>query len=325
MSRQLERLLEIDRLLRSPERQTQGSMAQALEISERTIRNDIAFLKDRFHAPLEFNKTHGWHYTDLTWRLPSIPMTQGELFALTLGARMLQSYSGSVYQSLLQSAIARLVERLPEKVTFDLQQLANERIHFRVGGEIQLDPEIWRQLMEASERSQSVSMRYYSPKSQQESERVFDPYELDIYRASNPYVWGYCHLRQEVRQFRIDRIRELKKLEQTFERRPFNLQEKLGTSFQYEVGGKTYDVAIAFDKQTAPYITERLWHKTQTIETHADGSITLQFTASGLNDMKRWILGYGRGAIAKSPPELVRMLQRETEQMARQNETGEFE
>jgi hypothetical protein len=31
------------------------------------------------------------------------------------------------------------------------------------------------------------------------------------------------------------------------------------------------------------------------------------------------------GAIAKSPPELVRMLQQETEIMARQNETGEFE
>lgn len=198
-------------------------------------------------------------------------------------------------------------------------------MHFRAGGEIQVNPEIWMRLIEASERSQSVLMRYYSPKSQQESKRQFDPYDLDIYRASNPYVWGYCHLRKEIRQFRIDRIRELEILEQTFERRPFNLQEKLGTSFQYEVGGTTYDVAIAFDKQTAPYITERQWHSTQRIETHADGSITLRFTASGLNDMKRWILGYGRGAIAKSPPELVRMLQRETEQMARQNETGEFE
>jgi len=114
-------------------------------------------------------------------------------------------------------------------------------------------------------------------------------------------------------------------LDRTFERREFDLQKKLETSFQYEVGGKVYDVEILFDAKTAPYIVERQWHKTQTIETHQDGSIVLRFTASGLNDIKRWILGYGKGAIAKSPPELVQMLQEETEIMARQNETGEFE
>jgi predicted DNA-binding transcriptional regulator YafY len=113
MSRKLERLLEIDRLIRSRERHTQKTIAQALSVSDRTIRNDLTFLRDRFDAPLEYSKKHGWHYTDPTWRLPSIPITQGELFALTLGARMLQSYSGSVYQQLLQS-IARLVERLPQ-------------------------------------------------------------------------------------------------------------------------------------------------------------------------------------------------------------------
>ncbi|MEY2977493.1 MAG: hypothetical protein ACO31I_07910 [Prochlorotrichaceae cyanobacterium] len=56
MSRHLERLLAIaesawrsliDRLLRSPERQTAVGMAEVLEVSERTIRNDISFLRDR--------------------------------------------------------------------------------------------------------------------------------------------------------------------------------------------------------------------------------------------------------------------------------------
>ncbi len=47
MSRQLERLLRIDELLRSGKRQTATSLAEALERSERTIRNDIAFLRDR--------------------------------------------------------------------------------------------------------------------------------------------------------------------------------------------------------------------------------------------------------------------------------------
>ncbi|MGA1410055.1 MAG: hypothetical protein ACO37W_10010 [Prochlorotrichaceae cyanobacterium] len=56
MSRHLERLLAIaesawrsliDRLLRSPERQTAVGMAEVLEVSERTIHKDISFLRDR--------------------------------------------------------------------------------------------------------------------------------------------------------------------------------------------------------------------------------------------------------------------------------------
>ena len=324
--RRLERLLAIDELIRSPHRNTAPQMGEQLEVSERTIRNDLDFLRDRFDAPLEFTPEAGWHYTDPNWRLPSIPVNQGELFALTLGARMLESYSGSIYQAQLRAIIQRLANRLPEKTQFNLWQLAEEYVHFRVGGEIDLDPQVWSSLIAAHSESKSIEILYYSPKRQQASKRVIDPYVLDIYRASNPYVWGYCHLRQEVRQFRIDRIRSLEILNQTFVKDPeFNLQNLLDKSFQYEVGGNIYNVAIRFDHATAPYITERKWHQTQEIETHEDGSITLRFSATGLNDIKRWVLGYGRGAIAKSPPELVKMLQRETSIMARQNEMGEFE
>jgi predicted DNA-binding transcriptional regulator YafY len=66
MSRQLERLLRIDELLRSGKRQTATSLAEALERSERTIRNDIAFLRDRYHAPLEFSKSKGFYFQGVT-------------------------------------------------------------------------------------------------------------------------------------------------------------------------------------------------------------------------------------------------------------------
>jgi predicted DNA-binding transcriptional regulator YafY len=130
MSRQLERLLNIDAFLRSPQRQTSEILAQALEVSERTIRKDLAFLRDRYHAPLEFNKKRGWYYTDSHWRLPSVALSQGELFALTLGARMLEAYAGSAYEKDLRSSIHRLAERLPEKIRINLEQLADNGLSF---------------------------------------------------------------------------------------------------------------------------------------------------------------------------------------------------
>ncbi|MFM7448900.1 MAG: helix-turn-helix transcriptional regulator [Leptolyngbyaceae cyanobacterium] len=316
MSRHLERLLQIDALLRSRLRHTAISLAKELEVSERTIRNDLAFLRDRYDAPLRFTRQQGYHYTDTEWRLPTIALTRGELFALTVGARMLEAYAGSAYTTDLHSAITRLSERLPEQTWVNLQQLAEERILFRRGAEIDLDPDIWHRLEEACQKYKTVQMTYYTASRNATSERQFDPYVLHIYRGTNPYAIGYCHQRQEIRWFRIDRIQQLQVLESTFVPDPtFDAKDHLEMIFQHEAGGVPVPVAIWFTAQTAPYIRERRWHPTQEIEEHSDGSLTLHMVVRGLNDLKRWVLGYGKGAIVRDPPELIKLVQDEIVQM----------
>jgi predicted DNA-binding transcriptional regulator YafY len=318
MSKHLERLLEIDALIRSNARQTAGSLAQVVERSERTVRKDIEFLRDRYHAPLHYSRIKGYHYTDPDWRLPSISLSKGELFALTLGARMLESYSGSSYQEELQSAIARLSERLPEQSWVDLQQLSEERILFRSGVETDLNPELWRMLEEACRQQKSVQMTYYTASRDAKSDRKFDPYLLHIYRGTNPYVIGYCHNRQAIRWFRVDRVQQLAVLDEKFIRDPaFDPKTHLEMIFQHEVGSKTVEVAIWFDGATAPYIRERRWHPTQTLEEHPNGAVTLRMKVKGLNDLKRWVLGYGKGAIVQGPTELVELVKDELAGMVR--------
>jgi predicted DNA-binding transcriptional regulator YafY len=319
MSRHLERLLQIDSLLRSLQRQTADSLASELEVSERTIRNDLNFLRDRYGAPLAVNKQKGYHYTDSEWRLPSITLSKGELFALTLGARMLEAYAGSTYATELRSAITRLGERLPEQTWVDLQQVADEQILFRAGAEIDLDPEIWHRLEDACRTHKTVQMTYYTASSNSVSERKFDPYLLHIYRGTNPYAIGYCHKRQELRWFRVDRVRQLQLLPETFVPDPtFDAKDHLEMIFQHEAGGLPLPVAIWFDAPTAPYVRERRWHPTQEIQEHGDGSLTLCMVVRGLNDLKRWVLGYGKGAIVQSPPELVELVKNEVEEMNKQ-------
>uniref|UniRef100_B8HWI4 Helix-turn-helix type 11 domain protein n=1 Tax=Cyanothece sp. (strain PCC 7425 / ATCC 29141) TaxID=395961 RepID=B8HWI4_CYAP4 len=317
MSRHLERLLALDACLRSGQRHTAQSLASELEVCERTIRNDLAFLRDRYHAPLEFDQRRGYRYLDPTWRLPTINLSQGELFALTLGARMLETYGGSAYVRELRSAIARLAERLPEQTWVDLQQVADERILFRAGAETALDPEVWHQLEGACRHNKTVAMTYYTASRDAVSERKLDPYVLHIYRGTNPYVIGFCHKRQEILWFRADRIRKLQVLEQIFVPDPnFDIKEHLERIFQYEVGGESRPVAIWFDQRTAPFIRERRWHSTQEIQEHPDGSLTLQMNVRGMNDLKRWVLGYGSGAVVKHPPDLVEMVETEVQRMA---------
>lgn len=326
MSRHLERLLQLDSLIRSPQRHTADTLAAELERSERTIRSDLEFMRDRFGAPIAFSRSRGWHYTDAEWRLPSIMLNEGELFALTLGARMLEAYSGSAYALQLRSAISRLAERLPEQTWVDLQEVTNERIHFCSGAEIDLNPDIWHQLEDACRLSRTVQMTYFTASTNSTGDRKLDPYLIHVYRGTNPYVIGYCHKRQAIRWFRIDRIQNLVVLDEAFERIPnFDAKDHLKMIFQHEVGSKPVDVAIWFDPRTAPYIRERRWHPSQALQEHADGSVTLSMTVSGLNDLKRWVMGYGEGAVVQSPPELVKLVKQEIAGMVKHYQPPQFE
>ena len=231
---------------------------------------------------------------------------------------MLESYTGLPYREDLKSAIARLSERLPEQTWVDLQQEADERILFRSGAETKLDAETWHQLEDACRLQRSVQMTYYTASSNSISDRKLDPYLLHIYRGSNPYVIGYCHKRQEVRWFRVDCIQQLEVLAESFvQATTFDAKDHLEMIFQHEVGSVPVNVVIWFDVRTAPYIRERRWHPTQTLQEHPDGAVTLCMTVRGLNDLKRWVLGYGKGAIVQQPPELVELVQQEISGMAR--------
>jgi predicted DNA-binding transcriptional regulator YafY len=245
--------------------------------------------------------------------LPTISLSTGELFALTLGAKMLESYSGSAFEAELKSSIRRLSERLPEKTWVDLQKLADEQITFRSGAQIlNLDPHVWTQLLDSCRNHNKVWMRYYAASHNTESERIVDPYFLDIYRGTNPYLIAFCNKRNDFRDFRVDRIRELKVLAETFEIDPsFDIKAYQDKKFQYQRGDQVVNVAIWFDAQTAPYIRERVWHSSQSISEHDDSSLTLELKISGLEDVKRWVLGYGKGAKVLEPPELVTLVKAE--------------
>jgi predicted DNA-binding transcriptional regulator YafY len=324
MSRILERHLQIDTQLRSGQRQTMKSLSEAVERSERTIRGDISFLKDRFGAPIAWNKTRGYHYTDPSWSLPALPLNQGEVFALTLGAKMLQAYAGSAYYQDLKSAVEQLSKRLPAPTEFDLKRLLSDRVLFRVGATLNLNPEIWQKLEFACQMHCQVKIRYFTATRNAESERILDPYILHFSRT-NPYVTGFCHRRQAILDFRVDRIRAIEVLPDGFEVDPaFDPQAHLAEAFQHELGGEPTTVRIWFAKESAPYIRERQWHTSQQIKEHSDGSLTLRFISRGLNEVKRWVLFYGQGAIVHEPPELVEMVREEISTMYRHYEEDQL-
>jgi predicted DNA-binding transcriptional regulator YafY len=59
------------------------------------------------------------------------------------------------------------------------------------------------------------------------------------------------------------------------------------------VGGRDLEVVVKFTAEQAPYVQERVWHETQSLQVQADGSLLLHMQASGRFEIVRWILGWG--------------------------------
>lgn len=77
---------------------------------------------------------------------------------------------------------------------------------------ITFDPEIYETWSSAVRGKKTVKIKYDSTTSGL-SERLIDPY-----LTKSPYGIGYCHKRKEVRQFRFDRIIDMKLMNKKFEK-----------------------------------------------------------------------------------------------------------
>src|SRR5262249_44185359 len=67
----LRRIMVIDQALRANRWPTTERLAQELEVTVRTVRRDIAYLRNQLRAPIEFDRVrNGYHYAEPSFRLP---------------------------------------------------------------------------------------------------------------------------------------------------------------------------------------------------------------------------------------------------------------
>lgn len=292
-------------------------LAASLEVSIRTIQRDISYLRDLMLAPLEYDRRkNGFYYTG-PFEMPSLTLTEGEQVALFLGQKLLSQCAGTPLEGPIRSAFEKVCLYLPQGVSVDLsllEQIFSFDVQPLRGDEQQL-AQIYHLLAQAIEKGHVVEMLYYTVSRDDRTRRKVDPYHLRYYGGAW-YLIAYCHLRQEVRIFALDRIREAALLEDTFKIDPkFDLESYLGSSIGIERGGTVEEVIVLFDSYQARWIQERKWHETQEVEIKPDGSLILRLKLSGLNEVKRWLLSFGAHAQILAPASLREEIYREARAM----------
>jgi predicted DNA-binding transcriptional regulator YafY len=305
MSTKLERIIFIDQEIRAGNYPSASSLAEKFEVSERTIYADREFMLNRLGAPIAFDKeAGGWYYTDKTWVLPAIMVSEGEMLAFFLSQELSQRYLGTPFEEPLRSAIAKICRYLPAHVHFDLDQAAR---HYTIaaGATVDVNARLLLDLHRAINERRQLWMIYYTASRDERRERTVNPYHLYNMRG-DWYLFAHDHWRQKVRSFHLGRIEDWRVLPETFEPDPdFSPEQYMAQSFLTERGEESVNVVIRFDEYQARYIRERRWHETQEpLEELPDGGVILRFRTGGLGEVKRWVMQWGAHAEVLEPVEL---------------------
>jgi predicted DNA-binding transcriptional regulator YafY len=312
----LRRLLALDKMIRAGHYPNASKAARALEVNPRTVHRDLEFLRDSWGAPLAFSHRHnGYYYETNDYAIPLLRITEGELVALFLAERQMQQYRGTPFGRQLATAFHKLTAALPDPITLDLSHLG-DLYCFRHQASDAGDARSFARLAKAVMEGRQLELVYWTASRDEITRRLVDPYHLASI-GGDWYLIAYCHLREAIRMFAPGRIRSVRETGVRFERpADFRITEYLDASFRTMRGsGPPRRVRLRFTPQAARYIRERIWHPTQRLQEHKDGSLVLSMKVSHLLEVQRWVLSQGAGCVVLEPEELRRAVRRELEQM----------
>lgn len=306
MSLRLERMIAMDAAIRSGSYPSVQRFIEQFEVSERTVYADLTFMRQRLHAPLHHDRTRGgYHYTDPTWVLPTIFATEGELLAFFLSVELTRRYLGTAFEQPLRTMVDQLAVSLTNELQIDLSSLT-QHYTFQPGATVNADPNLLMALVESIRERWPIDITYFTASSGERKQRVIEPYHMFNVRGDWQVV-AFDHRRQGVRQFAVSRIETWSVLrQQRFVRDPaFSVEKYLSTGFLAERGDEAIAIVVWFDIYQARYIRGREFHPSQQVEEHADGSLTVRFSSGAIDEVRRWIMSFGRHAKAILPESLA--------------------
>jgi predicted DNA-binding transcriptional regulator YafY len=210
------RLLSVLELLQSRKQMSGSEIARRLEVDPRTVRRYIVMLQD-MGIPVQAERgPYGNYQLRRGYRIPPLLFTEPEAIALTLGLLAIREFRFPVEVAAVESAVAKTERVMPEKLLQQARAL-EETITFHLDFRPhRVESNFVTMLSSAAQQRQRVHLGYLSWEGDK-TERDFDPYGI-VFNEGFWYTAGYCHLRRDLRTFRLDRITALELSEQTFDR-----------------------------------------------------------------------------------------------------------
>lgn len=288
-------------------------------VHERTIRRDIdALCRAGFSLYDEkFNGTPMWKLRAKPFRgIEDTGLAVTELCALYLSRRVLDVVGGAPLKEELDRAYVKIERALPapaRRFLDALPRLMQAKASGRKKADERRTREVMSRAIDAALAHRRVTMRYFSASSGRAKEYLVEPQRI-AHAEGGLYLFAYVPEYGEVRAFAAERIKTLAVRDDHFEPRPLP-SEPFGNSLGVHTGDAE-EIEILFDARTAPYVLDREWHPSQKFENKKDGAVLMTLSVCNDYALRRWVQGWGAGAVVLAPRSLASGLAAEFENAA---------
>ncbi|AUD01573.1 helix-turn-helix transcriptional regulator [Spirosoma pollinicola] len=282
--------LQTKRVVRAQE------LADRFHISLRTVYRDVRSLEEA-GVPIGAEAGVGYFLTD--YHLPPVMFTTAEASALLLGGKLIEKWADESVRTRFESALYKIKSVLKRT---DQEHLDDLDAHIDVAKPVNRTPysnDLLNDIQQAIARHHVLALQYHSQYNDAETQREVEPVGLYHYRLGWHLI-AFCRKRQDYRDFRVDRIRQLTDTGESYSRRNrLTLQEYLDRMGTTDM--PTVAVTVVFNKSTARYLQEQKHAYGFQHEDDLGDSVRMHFQTPYAEGLARWLLMYGRSATVEQP------------------------
>ncbi len=300
------RMLDFDDLMRKGKSVNASDLAEKWETSTKTVQRFVDEMRNEFNAPIEWKaKENRYVYADPNYHLPWLPVEGRDLFAIGVAMKVLQMYEGTPAAADMKAIFKRLSEFMPAEVKINPSSLV-EKLYVQHQAGRPVAAPVWDAVATALREKVALEMEYTKPTGEHRR-RVVEPYTL-VLASSDWFLLAHDPEDDEVpvKVFYLTRISAPKVTTRRFVApKGFRPEDHLGQTMGAYVGKKPFRFRVRVDAEIANWVAEVHWHEKQKIDRLKDGSIELELPAATLLEARRFILSFGKHALALAPETVV--------------------
>lgn len=217
---QLSRLISILTLLRSKRLLTANELAKKYDVSVRTIYRDIRKL-EAAGIPVYTIEGRGYSLVD-NYAIAPVQFTEKQANALITAEHIINQSKDTSFVKDFNEALTKIKSVFKTSIQEKSEKLS-DKIHIINWDYEDISSHILPEIQMAIINFNHIEIHYQKVNDTTISFRKIEP--CAIYATNNKWILiAWCHLRNELRAFRIDRIQNFKILSTHFEDRKFNIQ-----------------------------------------------------------------------------------------------------
>ena len=287
------------KLQQSKERITVDKLADEFGVSRRTIFRDFNALSE-IEVPVTWDEYSGYGVMD-GYSVPPLMFNQKELATILVGLNFVKSQVDKQLVDDAKGVELKIKNVLPKELKTFMASLDNKTIvdpflHF---GHEKKEGGNWYILSSAISESRTVSFQYKSRGDSEFSNRTVDPYLLVFYRDHWNMI-GFSHKREAIRNFVLDRMKNVGILSQHFETdRDINVEALIFGSNESGL-----EIVLLVDKSADRAFKANLPTKIFKQNEENSEKIKVHFRFDNIDYLNEWLLQFGNKITVLSPPEL---------------------